>query len=351
MTSKFFNRKRASLLIGVVATLGLALSACSSPGTDSTNGATDGGDKELTTVRVAFNPGTCLQLYAAVSAGLFEKHGLDVELIQFENGAAANAAYASNGVDLGYSGIPGVFAARTASDNTRIFMIDNDGYDAGGLVAGKDSGIKSVKDLEGKTVGTVIGTTSWMALMTALDTEGVDPSAVNIQNVGPAAWVPALENGDVDAIWGWAPLIFTMEEAGHTIVATDSTYQLNPLLWQARGPFMDEHPDAVEAFVAAYAEAAPLVVGKDAGFISTMMEKSGADKATVEKTVSAVRLISVEDTLDKNSPYSFTSPKGMKAILDRWLKVLTENKIITETPDLEGFIDPSALEAYVASKN
>lgn len=347
MQSQLFRGRRARVMLGALATLSLMLTACT--GTIGNEGS-DMDEPELTHVRVAFNPGTCLQLYAALSEGLFEKHGLDVELIQFENGAAANAAYASGGVDVGYSGIPGVFAARSASQDTRIFMIDNDGHDAGGLVASPDSGIESVADLTGKTVGTVVGTTSWMALMTALDAEGVDPGSVNIQNVGATAWIPALEKSDVDAIWGWAPLIFSMQESGNTLVATDSEYLLNPLLWQARGEFMDENPEAMSAFVAAYAEAVEFVESGDAAFIAKMVEMSGADEETVKKTADAVKLVSVDETIDADSPYSFTSPDGMQAILKHWLSVLTENKIIQDATDLEGFIDPSAVEDYMATR-
>lgn len=341
----FGKRARRLAVVAVAIVSSLALGACASGG-DSGPSASD---EPLTKVRVAFNPGTVLQLYAGLAHGLFEKHGLDLELIQFESGAAANAAYASGGVDIGFSGIPGVFAARLASGNTRVFMIDNEGWDAGGLVAGRDSGITGVRDLKGKKIGTVIGTTAWVALMTALEKEGIDPKDVDIQNVGPTAWIPALEKGDVDGIWGWAPLIYTMVDNGGTLVATDSEYQLNPLLWQARGPFIDENPEAIESFIAAYQEATAYVEERDSQFINKMQELSGVEKPMVLKTVDAVRLLDVSDYLSADSPYSFTNDKGLKAILERWMAVLTDNQILQEKPDLNGFIDPSGLQAYEES--
>lgn len=341
------RKARQRGLASVAAICAITLAACGGGQAGAAGGEAD----SLTHVKVAFNPGTVLQLYAGLSHDIFEKHGLDLELIQFESGAAANAAYASGDVDLGYAGIPGVFAANIASGNTRVFMVDNEGWDAGGLVAGPNSGVESVKDLEGKSVGTVIGTTSWMALMTALEAEGVDASAVDIQNVGPTAWVPALNQGDVDAIWGWAPLIYTMEDGGGQIVATDSEYVLNPLLWQARGPYIDENPDVIAAFIAAYQEAAPYVEERDPSFIDTMEEFTGADRNEVEKTVDAIKLLDVEDYLAVDSPYSFVNDEGLKTILEQWLAVLTENEILQEEPDLDNLIDPSGLQAYVADDN
>lgn len=344
MGVSFRRRNRLTAMVTAVIAA-LVLAGCSSAAAPSGSDGADN-DGELTKVRVAFNPGTVLQLYAGLAHDVFEKHGLDLELMQFESGAAANAAYASGDVDMGYSGIPGVFAARLASGNTRVFMIDNEGWNAGGLVAGPESDISGVKDLEGKKVGTVVGTTSWMALMTALEKEGIDSSSVDIQNVGPTAWVPALSKGDVDAIWGWAPLIFTMEDGGGKIVASDSEYLLNPLLWQARGPFIDENPDVIASFIAAYQESAKYVEEQDSAFIEKMQELSGVEDDQVVKTVEAVKLLDAKEYLTQESPYSFTSDQGLRAILERWMTVLAENDILQENPDLDGLIDPSGLEAY-----
>src|SRR5690606_29395777 len=61
----------------------------------------------LETVRVSYNPGTILRLYAAFERETFAKHGLKIDLIRFESGAAASAAFAAGSVDIGFTGIPG----------------------------------------------------------------------------------------------------------------------------------------------------------------------------------------------------------------------------------------------------
>ncbi len=302
---------------------------------------------EPISVRVAFNPGTALRLYAALSADLFAKHGLDVELVTFESGAATNAAFASGDVDLGFTGIPGIFASRLAGAGTRVFMIDNDGWKAEGLVVRPDSGIASVADLEGKTIGTVIGTTSYVGLVAGLIAEGVDPSLVDIVNVAPSAWIQAFDKGDVDGIWGWSPLLFMMAEAGGTIIATDSDYVLDPLLWQARGDFIDEHPEAVEAFVAAYEEAASLVAARDQGFVDKMIEMTGTSESVVRSTIDAVKPVSVEESVTVESPYSLVNPAGLRAILDEWLELLVEQQIFQMRPDLDGVIDPAPIQNHL----
>lgn len=339
-----FRKSRLVKFSAVAGTLvaGLTLTACTNGGPSASDSKDD-----MTNIRVAFNPGTAVQLYAGLANGLFEEQGISLDLMQFENGSAANAAFASGDVDIGYSGIPGIFSSRLASGDTRIFMIDNEGADAGALVAGADSGISSAADLRGRSVGTVIGTTAWMGLLSALEAEGIDENDVDIKNVGPTAWLPALQNKDVDAIWGWAPLIFTMEEAGGSIVATDSEYMKNPLLWQARGEFLDEEPEATVKFITAYQNAAQLVEDKDPAFIEKMMEVTGSDEATVVKTVDALEPVSVEETLSDDSPYSFTDPSGLKSVLQEWLSVLVDHKILDKKPELDEIIDPKPLQTYL----
>lgn len=330
-------------LLAIATVAALAVMGCAAEEKKGSGAA----GKDLTQVRVAFNPGTATRLYAALANGLFEKRGLDVKLVQFESGAATNAAFASGGVDVGYAGIPGILASRLSSD-TRVFMVDNDGADAGGLVVTKDSGISRIEDLKGKKIGTMVGTTAWMGLISALKAKGIDPSQVKIENVGPPAWIPAFNKGDVDGIWGWAPLIYQMDDAGGTIVATDSAYMRNPLLWQVRGKFLSEHPETVKSFVAAYDEASALVEKSDAAFLARMQKMTGTDETMVKRTVKAVKPVGVKETATGDSPYSMTDPRGLEAIIRSWTDVLVEHKILQKRPDLKGLVDPSAIQKYLA---
>lgn len=345
------GRRQWKLVVpALTAVVAMLLAACSSSGrAPSEKSGASGAAGPKTVVRVAFNPGTCLNLYAALAHGLFAKHNLDVKLVQFQSGAAANAAYASGSVDIGYSGIPGILGARLATD-MKVFMVDNEGYNAEGLVAGKNSGINSIKDLAGKTIGTAVGTTAWMALVSALAKEGVPQDAVKIENVGPTAWIPALSKGDVDGIWGWAPLMFQMEQAGGHIVATDSKYDRNPLLWQVRAGFLKDHPKAVTQFVAAYDEAASYVSKRDPAFIKKMVDMTGSSEQMVIQTIDAVKPVSVAETATADSPYSLTSPDGLAKIIKVWANTLLENKILKQLPSLDGLIDPTPVKDYLAGK-
>jgi ABC-type nitrate/sulfonate/bicarbonate transport system substrate-binding protein len=299
----------------------------------------------METVRVAYNPGTILRLYSALERDLFKKHGVKVELIRFESGAAASAAFASGSVDVGFTGIPGFVSSRLAGGKTRVFMIENDSGGAEGLVVRPQSAINTVADLAGKKIGTVIGTTSWMGLISALQKSNIDAKDVKIENVPPGAWIPALQRGDVDGLFAWSPILFVLENYGNKIITTMSQYRRDPLLWQGRGEFLEKSSDAVRRFVLALSEAGQHVEARDEAFMNRMVNETAANKDAITKTVNAITLIPLSDQISPSSPYSLSSPTGLPAEISDWLAIYIEKGIFRQKPDLGDAFDPGPIRA------
>jgi ABC-type nitrate/sulfonate/bicarbonate transport system substrate-binding protein len=337
-TMKLTRRELAKKMIAI-AGLPSLVTALSSSKAASQN--------SLETVRVAYNPGTILRLYAALEGDLFTRQGIRVELIRFESGAAATAAFASGSVDVGFTGIPGFLSSRLAGARTRVFMIENDSGAAEGLIVRPQSGINTVTDLPGKKIGTVIGTTSWMGLISALQGARIDPKQVTVENVPPGAWVPALQRGDVDGLFVWSPILFVLESSGNKIVTTMSKHRRDPLLWQARGEFLEKQPKAARGLVAALSDARKLVDSRDEKFITRMSNETAASRAAVTKTVEAIKLIPLEEQVSEQSPYSLSSSGGLKAELNEWLGLYVEKGIFRQKPDLSDAFDTAPIRAVL----
>ncbi len=101
---------------------------------------------------IAFIPVTYAQ-----KQGYFKREGLDVEVITVGAGPAVISAVASGSAQIGYSASVPVLFARAQNQPIRIFdAFTYESAKAGGqwtwLVASEKSGIKSVKDLAGKTL-------------------------------------------------------------------------------------------------------------------------------------------------------------------------------------------------------
>lgn len=98
-----------------------------------------------------------LPVIYAEKQGYFKREGLDVEVVTVNSGPAVISALMSNSVQIGYSASLPVLFARAQNQPVRIFTAftyettKTDGQWTW-LVASERSGIRSVKDLAGKTV-------------------------------------------------------------------------------------------------------------------------------------------------------------------------------------------------------
>src|SRR5712692_4360115 len=81
-----------------------------------------------------------------------------------------------------------------------------------GIAVRPDSGINSITDLKGKSVGTTFGSINDMYLVEILRKNGVSESAVNRINSTPGAMVALFDTGKVDAMAVWEPYLTRMLE-------------------------------------------------------------------------------------------------------------------------------------------
>ena len=143
-------------------------------------------------------------LLYAVDAGLFQKAGLDVQLVKLANGAAVAAAVAGGSIQLGKGsaltpvqayakGLPFIVTANLAdysSDSPNIAMLVQ-----------STSPIHSAKDLVGKTIGMVgLNDSNTLAVYAWLEKSAVDLTSVKFIELGNSAGAAALEANRVDAM-------------------------------------------------------------------------------------------------------------------------------------------------------
>jgi NitT/TauT family transport system substrate-binding protein len=136
--------------------------------------------------------------FAAEKLDRFRQAGLEVKLIAFRGGAAAQEALTGGAVDIiAYFG-PGVGLAVSKGTREKMVATISAGHYGWNMIVPTDSPIKTTKDLAGKTVG-ISGkaSTSDMAALWVADNAGVTVKQVP---VGPGALIPSLRSKQVDAI-------------------------------------------------------------------------------------------------------------------------------------------------------
>jgi len=138
---------------------------------------------------------------AAVAEGYYKDAGLDVTLVQ-GNGSGNTAQLVANGrAQLAYADAVAVsqLIAKGAPMKVVSTIYQSN---PNAVMALKKAGIKSVGDLRGKKVGVPSGSSQTTMLPLLLKSNNLKESDVNMIDMPVASMVPALLQGQVDAVLG-----------------------------------------------------------------------------------------------------------------------------------------------------
>jgi NitT/TauT family transport system substrate-binding protein len=165
------------------------------------------GAEKVTIGHLALVPS--LPTYVAVEKGFFVEEGLDVELVPFQSGTGIIDALIAGRIDANcMSAITGHwFALQSGADGFKIFLVyaaDCNVDNTMVVVVKQDSPVQSLKDLDGKKVGTFPGGTS-VALARAIIRTQIDPEGVIFTEIPPPDLIPALAAGQIDAYFSPEP--------------------------------------------------------------------------------------------------------------------------------------------------
>jgi len=257
--------KKSLATLGVLAAAALALSGCTdSAATPSSSASDDAATGELTKVRVAALPiAETGALWAAIDEGIFEDHGLDIEVVPAQGGANAIPALLSGDIQFAIGQPFGPIRADV--QDLGVVIVGNyanslaEGDDVNAVVALGDSGITRPADLAGKKVSVnTIGAAGDLTIRKAVQDDGGDPSTIEFVEVAFPDVPAQLAAGTMDA--AWAPDPFRGMVLGDGGVSVVAPYQatipgLSVLTNITTQALLDEDPDLVADYSAAMSEA------------------------------------------------------------------------------------------------
>jgi NitT/TauT family transport system substrate-binding protein len=138
---------------------------------------------------------------AAVEEGYYKEAGLNVTVVQ-GNGSGNTAQLVASGRALiGYADAVAVMQLIAKGAPLKVIATVYQS-NPNSVMALKKTGIKSVKDLAGKKVGVPSGSSQTTMLPLFLKANGLKESDMTMLNMPPTSMVPALLQGQVDAILG-----------------------------------------------------------------------------------------------------------------------------------------------------
>lgn len=256
--------KKSLAAFALAAVAALTLSGCTDSGASPSAAPSESGGGELRTVRVAALPiAETGAIWAAIDAGIFEDHGLDIEVVPAQGGAQAIPALLSGDIQFAIGQPFGPI--RADLQDLGIVIIGDyanslaDGTDVNAVVALGGSGIASPKDLSGKKVSVnSLGAAGDLTIRAAVDADGGDSSTIEFVEVAFPEAKAQLDAGTIDAAWVPDPFRGIILGAGGVSVV--SPYQavipgLTVLTNITTQKLIDEDPDLVADYSAAMAEA------------------------------------------------------------------------------------------------
>ena len=139
----------------------------------------------------------------AKEKGFYAAEGYDVSVAQGKGSGNTAQIIASKAAQFGFA--DGFVVGNTVSKGAKLKMVGAVfRRNPAAVIVLDESDVKSPKDLEGKTIGIATGSAQFQEFPAFLKGSNVDPAKVRVVNVDGAGAGPALINGQVAAIAGFA---------------------------------------------------------------------------------------------------------------------------------------------------
>ncbi|MFJ6417768.1 ABC transporter substrate-binding protein [Paeniglutamicibacter sp. NPDC091659] len=225
----------------VVALLAMTLSGCASASERTTETSTCpfAPDESITsTARIAYQHIPNGDLIVK-DQGLLEACMPNAKITwsKYDSGGDVVQAFGSNSADLGLIGSSPATKALSAPLNIDMKVVWlHDVIGAAESLIAKDTSVKSIADLKGRTIAVPFSSTAHYSLLNALREAGLDAAKdVKVINLSPDKVIGAWQSGEVDAAWVWDPTLTQLKAEGSVVTGSGETAEAGFPTFDAAG--------------------------------------------------------------------------------------------------------------------
>jgi NitT/TauT family transport system substrate-binding protein len=270
-----------------------------------------------------------LKLIHGITVYYYEKFvpaGYKVEVIPFESPTDGKNAVLTGTVDTCIHGIAAFLLGAGADEPMKIVANANNGGMA--VMAGVNTGIKSIKDLKGKKVAIWPGSTQEAVILERLRMEGMtikDIQSIRLQFSDMAA---ALARGDVDAYVGAEPGPgISLANGTGVLVEYPYSTPIGPLnmILNASDKSIKDNPERIKLIVDMHRNAADYLMANPKEMVDLATQKLGQQRKSIELAQPNVELVwKLDDVFVQRA----------KA----YARLMFENKQLRQQPDVDKFV-------------
>jgi NitT/TauT family transport system substrate-binding protein len=285
----------------------------------------------------------------ALDRGYYAEEGLEVTMDTGQGSLEAIPRVASGTYQMGFADINSLIRFRDQNpdlDVKAVLMVYNN--PAFSIVGRKSLGINEPKDLEGKKLGAPAPDGAYAQWNAFVDANGIDASAVTIENVGFPVREPMLAQGQVDAITGFSFSSFiNLKAAGvpeddiTVLLMSDWGLDLYGNVVIVNSDFAEANPEAVTAFIRATIRGLKDTIADPAAAVEYVVANNDVVTADVE-------LERLQMSLDANIVTDEVRANGFGGIdperFDRAVQqIALTYEFQGELPSADDIFDPSFL--------
>lgn len=218
-----------------------------------------------------------IPIVVAEELGYFDE-SIDIEV--YKSAVDRDSAFYSGNLD---GSISDVLAACLAQEGEFPVYITSKTYGRYGIVASKDSGVTTAKDLEGKEIGLSLNTIIEYVTDMIIKNASANPDSLSKTSVPKIpSRLELLSNNQIDAIAVPEPYLSAAAEEGNVIVGTSEELGINPGVFIFTEKAMNKKNDKIKAFYEAYNKAIEYMKETDSSvYMPYVIEKVGLPESTL----------------------------------------------------------------------
>lgn len=288
-------------------------------------------------------------VYAGVKQGYFAAEDIDVTIQAGRGSSDSITKIGTGSADIGIGGISALMmaAAEGGAPVKAVMSVYTKQPDA--LFTTVESGITSLKALEGKTVATATFSSSNTIWPVMLQANGVDPDKIKLLKVDPSAMAAMLAQGKVDATINWVTT-----SPGFDSILKQTGKKLYILPWAAYGldgygmsvfasdKMIAQRPEVLRRFLRAYRKSVDYAVQNPDGAAQAL--KAVVPEIDTERAAAEFRasIPSIQNEVTTANGAGVFEPRLLKAT---WVWVAKSMTYKDNAVDPEKLVDRRFLPA------
>lgn len=275
--------------------------------------------------------------------GLFKKNGVEVELVWFPVYTDSLTALNTGKLDANCQTWSDTMAPLAEGIPLKAVLVNDNSAGNDGLVAAP--GIKSIKDLKGKTVTTELGTCDHFLLLHALAKNGMTEKDIQYKNLAVPDAAAAFISGKVDAAVIWQPWLHQVQAEGKGKLLYSSAQMpgLIPDLLVFQESVIKERSAEIQKIVATWFDVLQFIKSHEDEAVKIMakvVEQKPADYKVFLPGTKFFDLKANVRAFEKRTDDASLVGSG-KTIAD----FLKATDSIKKIPDVEGALEPKFIKA------